>query len=385
MHLKNSVLRMMLDQELPLDELHQAEAHLSACGECRQRLAEIKTRQEQVHAVFSVLEPNPREALPTESTALSRLALREKEAYPMSAMKIRRPVWVLVVLTVVFAAAFTFPPVRAFASELLAFFRVEEVTTIPLDTFSLKDLPTDPTLVEAIGELFSESVSVVEGNPEDYQLVVDAQSASDAAGFEVRLPVGVDAPEEIRVDQSFTFDIQLDGTSAQQVVDQFGMADVELPAELDGAVIEVSIPNRVSAKYGSCPDDSEDEHKEWNWECIIFSQSPSPVVSAPSDLDPALLAEIGLQILGVSPEEAAAFSQSADWTTTLTIPIPRGDVEYREVQVDGVTGSLFERPTSGDPDEMRGYTLVWLKDGMIYSIVGGDTQTKALELAESLP
>ena len=201
----------------------------------------------------------------------------------------------------------------------------------------------------------------------------------------MRIPGGAYKPEEMRLDQGFTFNIQLDRKRSQQVIDQFNLADVELPAALDGAVIEVSIPNRVTVKYGICPEDVDKEHPDWSQECMVFTQSPSPVVSAPPDLDPALLAEIGLQVLGVSQEEAAAFSQSADWTTTLAIPIPRGDVEYREVQVDGVTGSLFEHLISDDPDLARGYTLIWLKNGMIYSIVGSSTQTDAFDLVNNLP
>jgi hypothetical protein len=124
---------------------------------------------------------------------------------------------------------------------------------------------------------------------------------------------------------------------------------------------------------------------EFYADCIIFAQLPSPEVSAPASLDIAELAQIGLEFSGMSAEEAAEFTSTVDWTSTLVVPIPQDAASSQQVQVDGVTGALIER-TVDDGDDAPRFALFWVKDGIIYTIggFGGNLQT-ALEIANSLP
>jgi hypothetical protein len=93
------------------------------------------------------------------------------------------------------------------------------------------------------------------------------------------------------------------------------------------------------------------------------------------------LAEIGLEFTGMSPLQAQQFSQNVDWTSSLVIPIPRNAATYQQVTVDGVSGTLIQRP----PDDAPQYALVWVKDGIIYAIGGlGSDSAQAIEMANSL-
>ena len=115
---------------------------------------------------------------------------------------------------------------------------------------------------------------------------------------------------------------------------------------------------------------------------MIFSQLPSPTVTAPAGVDVAQLAQIGLEFSGMTSDQAAAFTQTIDWSSTLVIPIPRNAATYQQVSVDGVTGTLIQRPADDAPE----YLLVWIKDGVVYAIGGlGSDASKALGLANSLP
>jgi hypothetical protein len=116
-------------------------------------------------------------------------------------------------------------------------------------------------------------------------------------------------------------------------------------------------------------------------DCIIFTQMPSPLVNAPADLNMAQLAQIGLEFSGMSQEEAAAYTATVDWTSTLVIPVPRRATS-EDVSVDGVTGKLIQRVTDYAPE----YALVWVKDGIIYGLSGTGTDTApALAIAKALP
>ena len=73
----------------------------------------------------------------------------------------------------------------------------------------------------------------------------------------------------------------------------------------------------------------------------------------------------------MSRKEAAAFTSTVDWTSTLVIPVPRNATEYEDISVDGVTGKLIQRITDYSPE----YALIWVKDGMVYAISGSGTDT----------
>ena len=117
-------------------------------------------------------------------------------------------------------------------------------------------------------------------------------------------------------------------------------------------------------------------------DCVLFAEIPSPTVNAPADLDVAQLAQIGLEFTGMSSEEAAAFTSTVDWASTLIVPIPKNAAVYKQVEVDGVTGTLIQRPADDYPQ----FALIWVKDGIIYAISGlGTNSQQALDMANSLP
>jgi len=301
----------------------------------------------------------------------------------MSIFKMKRPVWAALVAVLALVIAFTFPPVQALARDFLALFRVEKVETMTLDTLNVEELSRNQNLFDALSQLFAESTTVTYGNPDEYVEVSDEAQAEQILDFNVRMPGAAFPPDQMRANTGFAAEIIIDRERAQQVMDQISASEIVFPENIDGAEIELSSAGVLRMKYGTCPEE-DTEQPDWQKECMIFSQAPSPVISTPPDLDIQELIETGLLTLGVSPEEAAAFSQSSDWSTTLTIPLPKGKMQHREVEVDGVTGSMFEHPSYGDPDEPRGYTLVWVKNGILYTIAGANTETKAIELANSL-
>jgi hypothetical protein len=181
----------------------------------------------------------------------------------------------------------------------------------------------------------------------------------------------------------------VDRAKAQALLDEAGRGDLVLPESVDGADISVTIPSAVSASYGTCPkpqtDDIEGKDSERRYpDCVILAQIPSPSVNAPADLDINRLAQIGLEFTGMTAEEAAAFTSTVDWTSTLVVPIPSNSASYEQITVDGVTGTLIQRPSrEGEPTT---FALLWVKDGIVYAISGrGDKSGQAIEMANSLP
>jgi hypothetical protein len=84
----------------------------------------------------------------------------------------------------------------------------------------------------------------------------------------------------------------------------------------------------------------------------------------------------------MSPEEAAELTSTVNWTSTLLVPIPRNATTQEQVSVDGVTGTLIQRPYIENPQ----FALLWVRDGIIYAISGlGLDSQKAIDMANSLP
>jgi hypothetical protein len=390
MHLNDETLRALVDHELDPGRMAEAEAHLSECDSCGERLKEIRARSLRVASSLS-LQEGPAKTSP--EAAFERLRPRLVEASPKrtrSWWRRARLAWAPAALVIVLAALLSVPSVRVWAGEFLGLFRVRHVTVLPVDTTRLSALSEDQPLTAQLSQLLSSSVTMTReaGDPQE---AADIAQANQMAGFDVRLPTDREDTPTLLVQPGEAFDIHVDRARAQSLIEAAGFAGLELPPSIDGATISVDIPTGVTAGYGDCPalkealsegPDTTGSPGRQNINCIMLAEMPSPTVSTPPDMDIEQLAEIGLQFTGMSAAQAHQYSQTVDWTSTLVIPIPRNGASYQQVAVDGVTGYLIERPTDDAPQ----YALVWVKDGIIYAIGGlGNHAQDALDMAEAMP
>ena len=402
-HLSDLTLRSALDNQLEARERSAADLHLSSCAECRGRLDEMQTQVGGVNAYLSALAPRGTEAPRSPQTAFAQFAARyetnsRKENVTMLQSifgKRFRPVWIALTTIVVVLIALSFQPVRAWAGQFLGLFRVQEVTVLPVDPTTFTQLTTSSALTKQIQQVLSSSVTVTK-KPAKPQVVTSAAQASQLVGFKVRLPDRTDTPR-ITVQDSLGFQMLIDRARAQAVIDGAGRPDLQLPASVDGAKFSVNVPAGVNLAYGECPPLEEElitaaatpthnprtggSNGRLYVTCVLVAQYPSPVVDTPPNLNIQQLAELGLQFTGMSPAQAHEYAQTVDWTSTLVIPIPRNAALHKQVNVDGVTGYLIQRPLDDGPE----YSLVWVKNGIVYAIGGlGDGITSAVNMANSL-
>jgi hypothetical protein len=158
---------------------------------------------------------------------------------------------------------------------------------------------------------------------------------------------------------------------------------------LDGANVSVNVPRSIMVEYGDCPEahpagstqptPTQPHSTAWA-NCLALQEVPSPLVNMPSDLNLQQLAEIGFQLAGLSATQARNLGQTIDWKSTLVLPIPRFASSYSQVTVNGVPGTLILGSGRGGPD----YVLVWVKNGIIYGLVGHGDSSNAVALANSL-
>jgi len=385
-HLTDGELRAALDGELEALQLQ----HLDACIACQGR-AQLLQKESQKAASRLAFLASADEPVPAAQRAWDRFSQQVVMKKEISMFKkwfafpvIRFGTAGLLILALVLA----FPGTRALAGELLNLFRVQQVQVVPVDFTGLEQLTGDGALGNQFTALISDSVDMQQEPGEPVQ-AASADEASQLAGFTVRIPSGM-TPSQINVTGGAAFSMTLDRTKAQALLDEAGRSDLVLPASVDGAEISVDIPASVSVAFGTCPKPGSGEsgnHEQSITErrypnCVILAQIPSPSVNAPADLDIEALARIGLEFTGMSPEEATEFTSTVNWTSTLLVPIPRNAAIHEQVSVDGVTGTLIQRPSEEGPQ----FALLWVKDGILYAISGlGTNSQQAIEMANSLP
>jgi hypothetical protein len=376
-HLTEGELRASLDGELD-DSLLR---HLDACAECQARLRPMKQAQLRTANRLSFLAAGM-EPVPSARSAWSRFTdqyLKQKETSMLKKLFTFPVLRYGAIAVLAFALLMAFPTTRALAGELLNLFRVQQVAVLPIDSTGLENMTGNEALASQMSELISDS-TVLTDEPGEPVVAANATEAESAAGFNVRLPADL-TPSNIYVTDSSAFTLTVDRAKAQAFIEAAGRTDLALPESVDGAEIKVSIPATVNTTFGACPEprtekpemqDMEGPRQNDNYpDCVVFTQMPSPLVSAPADLDMAQLAQIGLEFSGMSRAEAAAFTATVDWTSTLVVPIPSRAASYEDVSVDGVTGKLIQRTSDYAPE----YALIWVKGGIVYAISGSGTDT----------
>jgi len=385
-HLKDGQLRAALDNELD----STGHTHLESCTHCQTRQKALQTHSKQVAEQLAFLSSETKnEDLSSQSAWLRfkeyQLVKKETNMFRklFATSLVRYGVPALLFLTLIFA----FPATRAFASEILTLFRVQQVAVVPVDFTGMGQF--NGAVGNDISQLISNSITMTQ-KPGDPTQAADANEASQLANFDVRAPQEK-SPSSIYVTDGTAFTFTVDRDKAQALLQEAGRSDLVLPDTLDGAKISVNIPSSVSIAFGNCPPPSSDGDG-FNMgpgspgrryaDCVILAEIPSPSVSAPASVDVAQLAQLGLEFSGMSAEQATAFTDTVDWTSTLVVPIPKNASTYEQVSVDGVTGTLIQRPADDAPQ----FALLWVKDGIIYAIGGlGSNSQQAFDIASSLP
>jgi hypothetical protein len=312
----------------------------------------------------------------------------KKEVSMATGMSAKRwlPLWVVVICVAVIAGWFSFPPTRRLAEKFYGSLRVQRVQAVNVNLSSFVGPNANSTLQQMVSQMISDKVTVTENQPE--QPAASAAAASQAAGFPVQL-LGKrkDAPE-LAVNGKHAFDLTVDRARLQAIFKEAGRPDLELPQSIEGATVAVTIPPIVRARYGDCPGRpsataniaTPPPNSSQYSNCVLLSQGPSPEVKAPSSLDLGKLTEIGLELVGMTPGQAQQFLEKVSWRSMLGVPVPRFMRSYEAVTVNGVPGTLLSMAGRRGPT----YTLIWARNGMVYSLTGYGDSGGAVSLADSL-
>ena len=314
---------------------------------------------------LSVLEPTAADTPPPAGPALSALK-QQIQPRPNPLITFFRSIMMnqnrkiaasLATFVLLFAIALSFPSVRAAANEVLGLFRVQKFAAISIS-------PDQIAILEEVAESgLTPGELVILNEPGEAQSVDSVAKAQQLTGLDVRTLSALDEPTAVHVMDGGDGHLIIDAAQAQEILKIAGADPRLIPDSLDGALVNVNVFATV----------------EQRWQDGTFLvQTESPIVNYPDGLDPVPLGEALLQILGMSPTEAARLARSIDWTGTLLLPVPQNVATFSEVTVDGVSG-LALNSLDG-----QGSALMWQKNDVVYILSSPGHTTELIELADSI-
>jgi hypothetical protein len=329
----------------------RAQAQRSAL---RYRLAGLLNRSGERHAPQAPFNLHPSTfTLPPVTRHLPASTFKRR-SNPMTKYKYT---WATALILLFFAAAFTFPGVRAAASDFLGVFRVQKFAPISVSPRQLA------MLEQLAGEgLYPGRFEVLQ-EPGPAQSVESTAAAAALLGQPVRTLTALGEPRNILWTGNGSGRLTVELVQARALLNAAGLDPALLPDSLDGANIDVTIFENIT--------------QEWD-DGIGLLQTESPAINYPADVDPAVIGEALLQLMGLSPNEARRLARTIDWTNTLLLPVPEDMATFGEVRVDGVAALAL----SG----LQGHhsTIMWQKGGVVYVLYGSSSVDELVKIANSL-
>ena len=213
------------------------------------------------------------------------------------------------------------------------------------------------------------------------QVVTTAAEATTISGLQVptvaQLPAGVSTnvtyaamPQAIGV---FTFSKDKAAAAAAQT----GKSLPALPAGMDGAQLTVTVGPAVAEIYGNFNKPGSSDVSQISLPQLVVAETNAPIATS-SQVTVIQLEDYLLAQPGISAELKAAIKAIGDPSTTLPIPVPVQFATSTSVTIQGVQGVAL-----GDNTGV-GAGVIWVKNGVVYGVVGTVKQTDAINIANQL-
>jgi hypothetical protein len=377
-----------------LDEAGQPEAtqHLQTCAACEAQVELLRRNASQASAALDLLAAPQALSAFDVATARQQLARHPEEERRGSSLRLARNAmrslaalgmtggWrvaagglaAAVVLSVGLAVS---PDGRALASQFLAQFRSQQVTAIPITPQSQAEIQRTIRQLSNYGLVKAPSY-VRTGRSDSQNTVGSVAEASQRVGFALKtpdpasLPPGLSPTPRIQVMPADEVRFTFDAAKARAYFQATGHPEVNLPDRFDGTSLVVAMPPAALFQYG----------QGGSRAALVIGQAGELQVGVDSPRNVSLeeLRDFLLGLPGIPADTAAQLRSITDWRTTLPIPIPTDQVNWRSASFGGHPGLLLN-DNSGAAS-----AAVWQADGHLYGLAGPLKATDLQRVAASL-
>jgi hypothetical protein len=260
------------------------------------------------------------------------------------------------------------------ADGLFGVFKPKELAVVPVNLTELSTLPG----LSSFGTLNA-------GTPPQPQFVDSAVAAASRSGLTVitpgSLPSSVPSAPSYAVLPANSAGFTFSAAKARAAAEAQGKSLPPMPADLDGASLQVSTGSAVITIYGGQPASAAAQGSVGgalnDIPTLVIGQTTAPTVTA-SGASADEIERYVLSLPGVSPQLADAIRALGSPGNAWPIPIPVDRVSSHPVRVQGVKGLAI-----GDSTGL-GAGILWQKDGEIYAVAGTLSEQELLSVANSL-
>jgi hypothetical protein len=278
-------------------------------------------------------------------------------------------------------------PGRDLAQQFFSSLRIAKPQPVSVNIPSFAGPSATHGLLALVSGMIAETSSVTLDEPD--RAVPDAATASRIAGFAAALPRERRDRATLIVTGAHAVTLAVNRAQLRTIFAEAGVAGIDVAPALNGAVVTIKTPRSIRAQYGHCPAPVVNSLQNQlqgppppsadNGDCVVLSESPAAMVDVPPSLDLAPLVVVALELSGMSPNETQAFQRTVDSRSALTLSLPRFLRSYDSVDVGGAKGMLLNTAGRRGPT----YVLIWVRNGLAYSLSGYGSAADAAPLAKS--
>lgn len=371
--LHKGILQAYIDGELDIDLRKEVETHISECESCKDVYNRMKSVDDLVFDKMScyreyfesnsALEFKPFKKVKTPTTE-SVSDHGYKTGIVNLIQKYRKAISAACAM-VILTTCLTVQPVRAFISDALNMFRVENVKGI---SFTLDDIyKIRESFTKQQGKIDLDKLGSIEKKGFE-TLAISVDEAKRISDFAILLPEGFQKESAyIKNVQPGQLIFTLNVKEFNNVMKSFGAKNL-LPESIDGKSFTINFFGHMFINYNV-------KEKQYH---LLQMKSPEILVPAEVDEDKLYHCLVNMPIL---PENVRKQLKSIkDWKNTAFIPVVDSKVE--EVGINGAKGFVTEAGSDGNNGISS--SVVWYNEGVIYSIGSNTSKDDIVEFARSM-
>jgi hypothetical protein len=276
------------------------------------------------------------------------------------------------------------PVVLAFATAVAAIALLVTAIAQDSNTFTpqtLTPVPVTMADMQALSQLSAYGTITWSKQPQP-QIVTSAAEATTVSGLPVpkvaALPTGVSSTVTYAAMGQATAVFTFSTAKAAAAAAQAGKTLPALPAGIDGAQLTVTVGPAVAEIYGNIAKPAAgSDITQAGLPQLIVGETSAPVATS-SQVTVVQFENYLLSQPGISPELTAAIKAIGDPSTTLPIPIPVQFATSSSQTIQGVQGLAL-----GDNTGV-GAGVIWIKNGVVYGVVGTIRRDDAVNIANHL-
>jgi hypothetical protein len=356
--IKPGIIQAYIDGELDIAGKKDIEKHIGECEKCRESYNRLKNTDDFVFEKTSVYKQHYAKcAVPQTDNKF--VAVTDK-AGPGFFPKFRKVIGAACICLAV-AVCVTIQPVRAFITNALSIFRIENIKGLNISLADLEEIRSrlaakeNEINIENMGRIVMDGFITSEVSMEEVKTFKDFPVILPESPGNGSISLSTVSPGYIE----FTLDI----ANVNSVLKSFG-SDKLLPESLDRKTFSAYFPRRLIMDYIT-------GGKHYG-----VLQFASPEFTVPEGVDVDEIHDCMLELPIIPQDLQDQLKTIRDWKSTMYVPVVGPETE--DININGSAGILS---TTHDGE---GYIAVWYREGIIYYVESNTGKDDIIRFANSL-